>query len=230
MPCGSSTIRLVRRHSPWQGILRGLDYTVHALPSQVTSQRDGPRSIEEFLTHSIVQQAVAASTLNQALSALLLRSRDVLNMLLHASCAKKPKPLPAVLSNERLLAESAVPHKVSPEFHASSMGVSSSSSVPFLSLLMPSASRWLSCPARRDGPLVALMTIHSDVLAPMSSTVSHSKITTWPCASRSDISSPKLFSGMEHSRLMIVGCCWAAITPVSANRFLHDHAASIRGD
>jgi site-specific recombinase XerD len=117
--------------------------------------------IEAFLTHLAVQQKVAASTQKQALSALLFLYRDVFKKPLDfpsdAIRAKKPKRLPAVLTNEGLLAQSAVPQKVSPEFHASSMRVELSRSViclfppDALCLLMPQLSCSEGCPAGRFG-------------------------------------------------------------------------------
>ncbi len=63
--------------------------------------------IEAFLTHLAVQLKVAASTQNQALSALLFLYRNVLNMPLDLSIdavrAKKPKRLPTVLTKEETL-------------------------------------------------------------------------------------------------------------------------------
>jgi site-specific recombinase XerD len=63
--------------------------------------------IAAFLTHVAVQQNVAASTQNQALSALLLLSRAVLNTpldhSLDAARAKKPKRLPTVLTKDETL-------------------------------------------------------------------------------------------------------------------------------
>jgi hypothetical protein len=63
--------------------------------------------IETFLTHLTVQQNVAASTQNQALSALLFLYRDVLKTLLDlfidAIRAKKPKRLPTVFTKEETL-------------------------------------------------------------------------------------------------------------------------------
>jgi integron integrase len=63
--------------------------------------------IEAFLTHLAVQQQVAASTQNQALSALLFLYRNVLNRPLDLSIdavrAKKPKRLPTVLTKEETL-------------------------------------------------------------------------------------------------------------------------------
>jgi site-specific recombinase XerD len=64
--------------------------------------------IEAFLTHLAVQQKVAASTQNQALSALLFLYRHVLNIPLDLSIdavrAKKPKRLPTVLTKDETLA------------------------------------------------------------------------------------------------------------------------------
>jgi site-specific recombinase XerD len=63
--------------------------------------------IETFLTHLAIDQQVAASTQNQALSALLFLDRDVLIMPLDLSIeavrAKKPKRLPTVLTKEETL-------------------------------------------------------------------------------------------------------------------------------
>jgi site-specific recombinase XerD len=63
--------------------------------------------IAAFLTHLAVDQQVAASTQNQALSALLFLYRDVLNtpldLHIDAMRAKKPKRLPTVLTKEEAL-------------------------------------------------------------------------------------------------------------------------------
>jgi integrase len=63
--------------------------------------------IAAFLTHVAVQQNVAASTQNQALSALLFLSRDPLetprDFSLDAVRAKKPERLPTVLTKEETL-------------------------------------------------------------------------------------------------------------------------------
>ena len=62
--------------------------------------------IEAFLTHLAVDQNVAASTQNQALSALLFLYRHVLNKELEgpidAVRAKRPKRLPTVLTKEEV--------------------------------------------------------------------------------------------------------------------------------
>src|SRR5262245_57193517 len=67
----------------------------------------GAAEIEAFLTHLAVQQKVAASTQNQALSALLFLYRDVLRHPLDgpidAIHARKPKRLPTVLTKEEAL-------------------------------------------------------------------------------------------------------------------------------
>jgi site-specific recombinase XerD len=67
----------------------------------------GAAEIEAFLTHLAVQQKVAASTQNQALSALLFIYRDVLRHSLDgpidAIRARKPKRLPTVLTKEEAL-------------------------------------------------------------------------------------------------------------------------------
>jgi len=62
----------------------------------------GTPEIEQFLTHLAVQERVAASTQNQALSAILFLYRDVLkhnlDASLHPTRAKQPKHLPNVLT------------------------------------------------------------------------------------------------------------------------------------
>jgi integron integrase len=67
----------------------------------------GGAEIEAFLTHLAVHQKVAASTQNQALSALLFLYRDVLRQSLDrpidAIRARKPKRLPTVLTKEEAL-------------------------------------------------------------------------------------------------------------------------------
>jgi hypothetical protein len=73
--------------------------------------QEGPRKVGEFLTHLAVDGQVAASTQNQALSALLFLFRDLLQVelpALDAVRASKPKRLPVVLSRgevQKLLAE-----------------------------------------------------------------------------------------------------------------------------
>jgi integron integrase len=67
----------------------------------------GSAEIEAFLTHLAVDQNVAASTQNQALSALLFLYREVLKQELDgpidALRAKRPKRLPVVLTREETL-------------------------------------------------------------------------------------------------------------------------------
>ena len=67
----------------------------------------GTAEIEAFLTHLAVAQKVAASTQNQALSALLFLYREVLRSPLDASIdavrAKKPKRLRTVLTKDEAL-------------------------------------------------------------------------------------------------------------------------------
>jgi len=62
--------------------------------------------IEDFLTHLAVEQHVAASTQNQALSARLFLYRDVLHKDMERPVdsvrAKKPKRLPTVLTKEEV--------------------------------------------------------------------------------------------------------------------------------
>jgi len=66
----------------------------------------GVPEIEAFLTHLAVEENVAASTQNQALSALLFLYREVLHQNLDlpidAARAKKPKRLPTVLTREEV--------------------------------------------------------------------------------------------------------------------------------
>jgi site-specific recombinase XerD len=67
---------------------------------------DKASKIEAFLTHLAAEQNVAASTQNQALSALLFLYRQVLKLDLDgpidAMRAKKPKRLPTVLTKEEV--------------------------------------------------------------------------------------------------------------------------------
>lgn len=63
----------------------------------------GTAEVQAFLTHLAVEQNVAASTQNQALSALLFLYRNVLHQdlgTIDALRAQKPKRLPAVLTKE----------------------------------------------------------------------------------------------------------------------------------
>jgi integron integrase len=66
----------------------------------------GAPEIEAFLTHLAVNENVAASTQNQALSALLFLYREVLKHPIegeiHAARAKRPKRLPTVLTREEV--------------------------------------------------------------------------------------------------------------------------------
>ena len=68
----------------------------------------GSPEIEAFLTHLAVQEQVAASTQNQALSAILFLYREVLRQELDASIdavrAKQPRYLPTVLSKDEVRA------------------------------------------------------------------------------------------------------------------------------
>lgn len=69
-------------------------------------QEMGSAEIEAFLTHLAVKERVAASTQNQALSALLFLYREVLHKELErpieALRAKRPKRLPTVLTKEEV--------------------------------------------------------------------------------------------------------------------------------
>jgi len=65
----------------------------------------GAAEAQAFLTHLAVNEHVAASTQNQALSALLFLYREVLKKDLgpiNALRAKKPKRLPTVLTREEM--------------------------------------------------------------------------------------------------------------------------------
>lgn len=68
----------------------------------------GVREVEAFLTHLAMHQQVAASTQNQALSALLFLYREVLRVDLpwmeNIRRAKRPERLPVVLSREEVAA------------------------------------------------------------------------------------------------------------------------------
>ncbi|MGB9618333.1 MAG: integron integrase [Desulfomonilaceae bacterium] len=79
----------------------------------------GAPEIEAFLTHLAVEKHVAASTQNQAFSALLFLYREVLKIELdasiHAARAVKPKRLPTVLTKDevrRVIAHLSGPHKL----------------------------------------------------------------------------------------------------------------------
>jgi len=67
----------------------------------------GAPEIEAFLTHLAVERRVAASTQNQALSAILFLYREVLgidlDLPLRAIRAKRPRRLPTVLTHEEAL-------------------------------------------------------------------------------------------------------------------------------
>ena len=66
----------------------------------------GEKEISEFLTYLAVEENVAASTQNQALSALLFLYREVLrkdlDLPLESVWAKRPKRLPTVLTKEEV--------------------------------------------------------------------------------------------------------------------------------
>ena len=68
----------------------------------------GKKEVEEFLSHLAVERDVAASTQNQALSALLFLYRDVLGIKLDwldgVVSAKRPKLLPVVLTRDEVTA------------------------------------------------------------------------------------------------------------------------------
>ena len=66
----------------------------------------GAQEVEAFLTHLAVEQRVAASTQNQALSALLFLYREVLrqdvDLPIHSVRAERPRRLPTVLSKDEV--------------------------------------------------------------------------------------------------------------------------------
>src|SRR5574337_296088 len=69
-------------------------------------QEMGAPEVEAFLTHLAVERKVAASTQNQALSALLFLYREVLHLELgsvDSVRARKPKRLPTVLTKSEAL-------------------------------------------------------------------------------------------------------------------------------
>jgi|SRR5688572_22095109 site-specific recombinase XerD len=66
----------------------------------------GAPEIQAFLTHLSTERTVAASTQNQALSAILFRYREVLHKEIESvllSGVKRPKRLPTVLTREETL-------------------------------------------------------------------------------------------------------------------------------
>jgi integron integrase len=66
----------------------------------------GEKEVAAFLTHLATKRKVAASTQNQALSAILFLYREVLNQPLESVAmihARKPKRLPAVMTKEEAL-------------------------------------------------------------------------------------------------------------------------------
>jgi integron integrase len=77
-------------------------YTLRVFHKKRHPQDMGVKEIEAFLTHLAVEGNVAASTQNQALSALLLLYREVLRIdlpeTINAVRAKKPARLPVVLT------------------------------------------------------------------------------------------------------------------------------------
>ncbi|NES96751.1 MAG: integron integrase, partial [Desertifilum sp. SIO1I2] len=67
----------------------------------------GGKEIEEFLTHLAVEENVAASTQNQALSAVLFLYKEVLkqelDLRVDAVRAKRSRYVPTVLTREEIL-------------------------------------------------------------------------------------------------------------------------------
>ena len=77
-----------------------------SLPKISALNTMGRQEIEAFLTHLAVDDRVAASTRNQALSALLFLYREVLHQELgpvDSVRARKPKRLPTVLTKSEAL-------------------------------------------------------------------------------------------------------------------------------
>jgi site-specific recombinase XerD len=78
----------------------------------------GTPEVEAFLTHLAVNEKVAASTQNQALSALLFRYREVLHQdlgIIDALRAQKPKRIPTVLTKDevrRVIAQMSGTHRL----------------------------------------------------------------------------------------------------------------------
>ncbi|VAW30953.1 Integron integrase IntIPac [hydrothermal vent metagenome] len=94
------SIRTEKAYADW--IRRFIFYHDKRHPKQM-----GTREIEQFLSHLAISRNVAASTQNQALSALLFLYREVLHQELdrpvEALWAKKPKRLPVVLTKEEAM-------------------------------------------------------------------------------------------------------------------------------
>ncbi|WP_198931481.1 MULTISPECIES: site-specific integrase [Desertifilum] len=72
----------------------------------------GGKEIEEFLNHLAVEENVAASTQNQALSAVLFLYKEVLkqelDLRVDAVRAKRSRYVPTVLTREEILTITAV--------------------------------------------------------------------------------------------------------------------------
>ena len=85
-----------------------MDAPVHLGQWQAASARDGAAEVERFLTALAVEGQVAASTQNQALSALLFLYRQVLEVELpwldNVIRAKRPRRLPTVLAKDEMRA------------------------------------------------------------------------------------------------------------------------------
>jgi len=99
MPSASNTIPIVPSR-PIGWIKRYIYFHGVRHPSEI-----GDPDVEAFLTHLAVKENVAASTQNQALSALLFLYRQVLHKdlgAIDALRAKKPKRLPTVLTKEEV--------------------------------------------------------------------------------------------------------------------------------
>lgn len=87
------------------GSVRRLDSSIHSRQRQAASARIGEREVEAFLTALATEADVAASTQNQALSALLFLYREVLAINLRMENirrAKRPDRLPVVLAREEV--------------------------------------------------------------------------------------------------------------------------------
>lgn len=101
--------------------IRRLHYSIHTEKAYVDWNRRfilfhgkrhpremGVREVEQFLTHLAVNEHVAASTQNQALSAIVFLYKHVLGielgLLQEMTWAKKPETLPVVFSRQEVKA------------------------------------------------------------------------------------------------------------------------------
>jgi len=93
------SIRTERAYVDWNK--RFILYHIKKHPQEM-----GPLEVEQFLTHLAVNKNVAASTQNQALSAILFLYKDVLEVelpwLQNIKWAKKPEHLPVVFTKSEV--------------------------------------------------------------------------------------------------------------------------------